>query len=1566
MKRNNLPRRAIASTLASALLVAPLGAAIAAPAYAEDTPLTIADVQGASDATPYLGKSVTVRGVVTAVYATGGFNSYVIQTPGAPQASTTGKSDAITVYQKSVPTVKIGDYLEVTGTAGEFNGLTQISSPTHTVLTDTVEAPQPLSIDWPKTNAEREKYEGMLFAPTGTYTVSNTYSTSQYGDVGLAFGNSPLVQPTEVGTPGSDAAKAQADRNAEIGVILDDGSNTDFTKSKDEAPPFISLTNPVRVGAAVTFTEPMIIDYRNNKWKLNPTTPMLAGAETVSFKNTRTSKPDVANLAGSDIKVASFNVLNYFTTTGDTWPGCTAYTDRSGVGITVKSCPGNGPRGAWDAASLKRQQSKIVAAINATDADVIGLMEIENSAVLGEAADEAVSTLVKALNVAAGSSKWDYVRSSKDLPAVAEQDVITNAIIFQKAAVKPVGESHALGDQSGAGEPFINAREPLGQAFEPVAGGEPFFVVVNHLKSKGSAGPLPGDADSGDGQGASNASRVAQANALVTWIPQVLETVTTEAGKAVKDVALVGDFNSYSEEDPMHVLYKAGYTNANTAYAEGQYSYSYQGMSGSLDHVLFNESLGERTVGADIWEINGPESIALEYSRYNNFTQLYHASNAFRSSDHDPVILGFTAGTKAKTTTLNLLDINDFHGRIDANTVKFAGTIEKARAAAGEDKTLFISAGDNIGASLFASAVADDKPTLDVLNALDLATSAVGNHEFDKGWDDLSGRVNDQTNFNYLGANVYAKGTKTPVLKTHEIITVDGIKVGIIGAITQETPTLVSPGGISNLDFGDPVEAVNKVAAQLSDGKAKNGEADVLVALYHEGASAGTPDGSNLETEVDHGGIFADMVTKTDAEVDAIFTGHTHKQYAWLANNGSGALRPVIQTGSYGEYVGQALLTVDLATKDVVDAEANNLARLKDDDAALIAAYPRVAKVSTIVTEALKAADVVGKEVVGSVAADITSGYSGGSYVDGAYVGGKRDNRAEASPLGTLVADALRSTLSAPERGGAQIGVVNPGGLRADLDFDEIAKDGSITYAEANAVLPFVNNLWTTNLTGAQVKTMLEQQWQRDSKGNVPSRPYLQLGLSENVTYTFDETRAEGDRITSITVDGKPIDPAATYVIGTFSFLAQAGDNFWVFNESTGTKDSGLIDRDAWIAYLKANQNLKPNFARSGVEVIGLNNTAEVGETLTFTAQGMNIEALGAPENTELTAQFVGGELSAPVAAGTFPITADAASVSFAVPAGAAGATTLQLIAKESGTTANVPVAVGAGTVTPDPAVATTTVLKAGKSVSGKTTTLTATVTAKDTAASALAGKVTFYEGKKSLGSATVKSGKATLSVKVSAGKHSITAKFVPTDAAAFSGSTSKSLTVSTAKASSSVKAKLSTSSVTYPSTAKVAVTVTGSNIKPTGKVEIYNGSKKLASATLKAGKGYTASATVKLPKLKPGSYKLTAKYVGSSELASSTTKLSTLKVSKYSTKTSWSVTYTGKTVKVAVTGKGTPSGKVTLTVDGKKAGTATLKGGKATFSIKSPGKGLHTYKVSYSGSDYAKASSSTKRFLVR
>jgi 5'-nucleotidase len=616
----------------------------------EPVPLTIAEIQGTGAASPHLDTLAVTRGVVTASYPTGGFDGFVIQTPGTGGAidlATHTASEALFVFAENMAEPAIGSHVEVTGEVREFFGLTEIAATAVTVLTDPVVAPQPAALSWPATDAQRETLESMLVQPQGTYTVSNTFNTNRFGEVGLAFGDDPLRQPTDVALPGSPEAAAVTADNAARAVTLDDGATIEFTRivggvfvNGDLTPPYISLPEPAVVDTTVSFQQPVIVDWRNNAWKFNPTSQVVgdgSGVDPVLFAPYRPAAPDNV---GGDVSVASFNVLNYFTTLGTENAACRPFRDRVGDGVTVDT--GCDQRGAWDHADLARQQEKIVSAINGLDASVVGLMEIENSAKLGEQPDEATATLVSALNAAAGFAKWAYVPSSTELPPVALMDVITNAIIYQPAEVTRVGASRALGTESQDDQAFGNAREPLAQVFRPADGGERFLFVVNHFKSKGSPGPWPDDTDQLDGQGAGNVSRTMQAEALRDWVAEIQGDVDS--------VVLAGDFNSYGQEDPLRVLYAAGYEDAEHAFNLDESSYSFSGLSGSLDHILLSGDALDRATGADIWNINSGEAIALEYSRYNYHGTLFHAPDPYRSSDHDPVLVGLTA--KSSETTV--------------------------------------------------------------------------------------------------------------------------------------------------------------------------------------------------------------------------------------------------------------------------------------------------------------------------------------------------------------------------------------------------------------------------------------------------------------------------------------------------------------------------------------------------------------------------------------------------------------------------------------------------------------------------------------------------------------------------------------------------------------------------------------------------------------------------------------------------------------------------------------------------------------------------------------------------
>lgn len=613
-------------------------------------PVSIAQIQGTGAVSPVLGRTVTTTGVVTGDYDTGGFNGVYLQTPGTggPLSDDHGASHGLYVYGSAFArAVEPGDLVTVTGPVAEYRGLTQIELPTAWEILDTGVQVEPTPIAFPLGEEQREALEGMLVdATAGTFTVTNNYATNTYADLGLAAGDTVLPQPTNVVRPRTAAYDRLVAENAARLITLDDGRSINYAAGADrELPvPWLTADNEVRTGASVTIDEPLILDYRNDLWKLQPREPIAAGDEPATVSAASTREPAPADVGGS-IRLASFNVLNYFTTTGEDWVSsgrgaCTWYTSRTGEPITVNQCTNDGPRGAATDASRARQEAKIVRAINTLDAHVLSLEEIEDTGTLGgDDRDEALDTLVAALNEDAGEAKWAAVASPETIPSVG-RDVIRTAFVYQPAVVEPVGESIILDSPA-----FANARAPLAQEFRPVDGdaGQDFLAIVNHFKSKGSGSGS--DADQGDGQGASNRSRIAQAEALVDFVADLERRADTDR------VFLLGDFNSYAKEDPLQIIEDAGFVNVDQRLTDEE-TYQFDGLHGSFDHVFASAAAFAGVTGADVWTINAPESIGREYSRYdNNVTPLFDPDSPYRASDHDPVLVGYDPGAPAPMAT---------------------------------------------------------------------------------------------------------------------------------------------------------------------------------------------------------------------------------------------------------------------------------------------------------------------------------------------------------------------------------------------------------------------------------------------------------------------------------------------------------------------------------------------------------------------------------------------------------------------------------------------------------------------------------------------------------------------------------------------------------------------------------------------------------------------------------------------------------------------------------------------------------------------------------------------------
>ena len=1479
---------------------------------------TIADVQGTSDRSPFApaigtdpGEIVRVQGVVTGKYAdpypaqlgtNGGLDGMYIQAPGA---DTAGASDAVFVFgNNSMPAgVAIGDSVEVIGAVSEFAGLTEITPGANGVSEiASIGSATPRAIAYPTTEATREAREGELLDPTGAFTVTNSFSTNQFGEIGLATGDHPLVQPTEEKADDDVAglAAVKAD-NAARAVVLDDGTSINYltndSPQQDLPLPWLTANHAVRVGASVDFEQPVILDYRNNAWKFQPTEPVLDdGADVATFEDTRAGN-DTPQDVGGDLKIATFNVLNYFNTTGEQYvangaaqappvnTACTYYTDRDGNRIANNTCgvvtngtnAGNGPRGAATTPSYQRQRDKIVTAINALDADIVGLEEIENSMKLtGETnRDDAVAALVTALNADAGAATWRYVHSPGEAlvaSAVSEQDVIRPAFIYKQANVTPVGQSDIL---FGTTE-FANAREPLAQAFKPKGALDSmaFAVIVNHFKSKGDSTPAAtGDNATNPDTGAFNGDRTRQATRLAAFAQEFAEA------RGIDAVFLAGDFNSYTKEDPMQALYGAGYTAIESDTA-GEETYSFGGLSGSLDHVLGNAAAMTMVEGADIWDINAAESVAYQYSRYNyNVRQLFDADNPFAASDHNPEIVGINLHAYSTAyTPIQIVATNDFHGRLLADGANAAGAAVLSGAVkemrADNPDTVFAAAGDLIGASTFESFIQHDKPTIDALNEAGLQVSSAGNHEFDAGYDDLLNRVmapydpvdnpEGGADWKYIASNVHGPAGGPQLAKSYKqtFTTPAGpIVVGFVGAVTEDLPSLVSPGGMVGVTVDDIVDSVNAEADNLRD----NQGADLVVMLVHEGAPT-----TSCASMTDPNTTWGHIVTGVNDGVDAIVSGHTHLAYncsfpvaGWTGRDVTE--RPVVSAGQYGTNLNQLMFTFDNTTGELV-ATSQDIVNLTGTG------FTPDPAVTTIVDAAKVKADVLGAVRLGDI---------GGVFNRAKLVDGTTENRGGESTLGNLVAEVQRWATETPEAGSAQIAFMNPGGLRADMAGTVEGATRKLTYKQAAVVQPFANTLVNMRLTGANLKLVLEQQWQRDASGNVPTRAFLRLGVSKGFTYTYDPAKPEGSRITGMWLNGVPVDAAASYSVTVNSFLATGGDNFRGFTNGTGTRDTGKADLQAMVDYMAAFADTTPLPVDYSQRAVGVSFPADApasykpGEHVLFNVSSWAMSTAADTEDTAVTVKL-GSQVLGTAVLDNEPTTAltdevGKAAVDVVLPAGTpGGATSLTLVGEQTGTSVSVPLTIAATPPTPP----TAPTVSAGDVSMTYGTSAVVTVTVNPTAT----GTVQVLDGAKVLGTATVSGGvaKVTLAAgSVKPGSHTLTAVYSG-DGSFTSGS--DTFTVSVAKAGSSTKTKDSPGKVKVKKTrVTLKITVSGKfGVVATGKVKVKVPGQGTETVTLRAGK-----ATLKLGKFtSTGKKTIRIDYLGSDLLkpSSDTVKIKVVK----------------------------------------------------------------------------------------
>lgn len=602
--------------------------------------LTIPQIQGSGATSPYANTVQSTSGVITKKLANGGF---FIQDPNGDGDPTT--SDAIFVFGATTA-ANVGDLVRVTGTVSEYKptGATRTYTELGNVTAITVAGSgytiAPTNIELP--NADLARFEGMLVHFTTPLTVSGNGYLGDRGE--LVLSNGRLEQPSNRYAPGSDDAKALTAANAANTIVLDDGIIT-----TPNPIPYIGQDGTVRSGDTVTDLTG-VIDYGaagglNPSFKLQP-------IQTPTFSRTNPRPADVQGTPGN-LRVVSANIENFFTvfTDGtDAW-GRTGQGCPLGNSVSKSNC-----RGADNITEFKRQSTKLVADLKGLDADVAALMEVQNNG------DTTLSYIVDQLNTAYGSKVYDYVAN---VP-VTGTDAIRVAMIYKPARVAPSGAPITDGDA-------VNNRPPLAQTFKLVSNGAKFTLVANHLKSKGScSGAGAGNTDSGDGQGCWTAARVQQAQRLLNYlVPQI------RAASGDDRILLVGDMNAYGHEDPIAALTAGGFVNEVERFKRPEgtpYSYVFAGLSGYLDHALASSALDGQVAGILEWHINADEPTALDYNTDSGLSQDLYQPNAFRESDHDPLVIALNLTPAFVDVSASVKTVQSgLKGNLVTN--KFTGTV---------------------------------------------------------------------------------------------------------------------------------------------------------------------------------------------------------------------------------------------------------------------------------------------------------------------------------------------------------------------------------------------------------------------------------------------------------------------------------------------------------------------------------------------------------------------------------------------------------------------------------------------------------------------------------------------------------------------------------------------------------------------------------------------------------------------------------------------------------------------------------------------------------------------------
>ncbi|ATG59569.1 MULTISPECIES: ExeM/NucH family extracellular endonuclease [Pseudoalteromonas] len=560
----------------------------------------ISAIQGEGNESPLVDTLVELEGIVTADFqGDDELKGFFVTSLAADEDTNPLTSEGVFVYFADTD-VNVGDHVRVQGTVDEYYDSTQISDVVQVAVCATGQSVSATKISLPLASQDDlEAFEGMLVTLDQELVVTNNFGLGRYGEVELA--TERLYQGTQVAMPG-DAANAVEVENLTKKILVDDGSTVQNSDPTAYPTPGLSAENTLRTGDSVNSVTGALA-YSFSTYRIHPTV-----APQFIATNPREDAPELNPEA--DLRVASFNVLNYFN------------GDGQGAGFPTS-------RGADSLEELVRQEAKLVSAISAMQADVVGLMEIEND---GFGEFSAIASLVNALNDADSANEYAFVDFNVNQVGT---DAITTALIYRANKVEEVGSAAIT-----TAAPFdFSNRTPIAQSFKSLESQEVFTVAVAHLKSKGGCGSASGaNEDQNDGQACWNEIRTEGASAFADWLDSKPTGVDDE------DIILVGDMNAYAMEDPIRKFDEKGYKNV-VAELDGNtlaYSYSFSGRAGSLDHAVASESLLSKVVAAKDWHINADEPIVLDYNvefKSEGHQSTLYSESAYRASDHDPVIV---------------------------------------------------------------------------------------------------------------------------------------------------------------------------------------------------------------------------------------------------------------------------------------------------------------------------------------------------------------------------------------------------------------------------------------------------------------------------------------------------------------------------------------------------------------------------------------------------------------------------------------------------------------------------------------------------------------------------------------------------------------------------------------------------------------------------------------------------------------------------------------------------------------------------------------------------------------